>query len=326
MLQYAYSQVNQQLCKLYMHNCRSVGNLINMQIDNWDDIRFFLAVYREGNISSAASFLSVNNTTVSRRIAALEERLQVKLFERHREGYTLTTHAEAVLQLAKEMETHALTFNRKLVGQDFQLKGTLRITLPDVFVYYLLNKYLSEFSQLYPEINLEIVSSDSPLNLNAREADLAFRFTDNPPQNLIGRRIGTADYAVYGSINFIKDNPVLDHPNTKALVWMDLDGRPLWLKQNFSKVQIGTRYDSIMGMVAGLRCGAGIAQIPCLVGEVDPLLVRIPTKFVEPGWGVWILHHVDLKQSSKVRVAYEYFSNVLIAEVENYSLGQLTND
>ncbi|MBV1910655.1 MAG: LysR family transcriptional regulator [Kangiellaceae bacterium] len=294
-----------------------------MQMENWDDIRFFLAVSRKGTISAAAKSLKVNHTTVSRRINSLEDKLQSKLFERSKDGLVLTTEAEAVVKFAEEMENDAQAFNRKLLGQDIQLEGKLRLTLPDSISYYFLSDDFHKFNQQYPEIQLEIISSDSPLNLNALEADIAIRFTDNPPKYLIGRKVTTVDYAVYASKQFICNNPQINCPIVKALTWLDVEGRPLWLTKNFPDVEVGIRYDSVMGMLAGLRSGAGIAQIPCMYGELDPTLVRIPTGFVEPGWGLWVLHHVDLKKSSKVRAAYQYFSQVLINKLGQYSLAQL---
>ncbi|MFT7559991.1 MAG: DNA-binding transcriptional LysR family regulator [Flavobacteriales bacterium] len=289
-----------------------------MQNINWDDIRYFLAVYRQGTVSGAAEALNVNHTTVSRRIAALEQKLNFKLFERKRNRYVITEHAETVLSYATNMELEALAFSRKLQGQDEQLDGKLRITLPDVVSYYLLNKALVKFARDYPDIQLEIINSDNPIDLNAQEADIAIRFTDNPPQFLVGKCIATIDYAIYASSKLIDSTPNLDTRNISALSWIDQVDRPLWLERNYPNMKRGCKFNSLISMVSSLRNGAGIAQIPCFIGERDPLLKRIPSKYVEPGWGLWVLHHVDLKQSSKVKVAYRFLSDALSEEMKKH--------
>lgn len=296
-----------------------------MQNINWDDIRYFLAVYRERTLSGAAESLEVNHTTVSRRITALEQKLKIKLFVKKRKGMCLTEQAHSVLNFAMNMESEAHAFSRKLQGQDSQLSGKLRITLADSFMYYFMGRSLVDFSELYPDIELEILNSDNPVNLNTQEADIAFRFTDNPPEHLIGRRVAMVDYAIYASKELYESTNDFNQSKIKALCWNYQITRPLWLEKNFSNVQIGTRFDSVMGLMAFLRNGAGIAQLPCIFAENDPLLKRIPTQFVEPGWGVWILYHLDLKSSSKVRTAYQYFSKYLIKEMKNYQLSKLSN-
>src|SRR5579862_4982177 len=126
---------------------------------DWDDVRYFLAVARGGSVRAAAVRLGVNHATVLRRIAHLEERLGVQVFDKRPSGYRLTDPGEEVLQFAEQMEASSNQLQTRISGRDQSARGLLRVTLPPFLAAHLLMPDLADFMRLHPAIEMEIVST-----------------------------------------------------------------------------------------------------------------------------------------------------------------------
>ena len=142
---------------------------------DWDDVRYFLAVAREGSVRAAAERLEVNHSTVLRRIAQLEEHLGAQMFEKLPSGYRLTDAGDEVLEFAKQMEVSSNRLATRVFGRDQSIRGLLRVTLAPTLATHLLMPDFADFARLYPEIEMEVLSSYEPVNLTNREADVAIR-------------------------------------------------------------------------------------------------------------------------------------------------------
>ena len=178
---------------------------MNAQQLEWDDIRYILAVCKEGSLSAAARSLSVNHSTVFRRIGGIEEKLGVRLFDRLTTGYAMTNAGEIVLNSATHIEEEIQKLARQLHGGDYRLSGTLRITVPeDLSTGYLL-PLLASFQKRYPDIQTEILASNEVYNLSQHEADIAIRSTSSPQETLVGQRLRTLKYAPYASIEYLRE-------------------------------------------------------------------------------------------------------------------------
>jgi DNA-binding transcriptional LysR family regulator len=141
----------------------------------WDDVRYFLAVARGGSVRAAAERLEVNHSTVLRRIAQLEERLGARMFEKLPSGYRLMDAGEEVLEFAEQMEASSNQLETRVFGRDQRVRGLLRVTLPSTLATHLLMPDFADFGRLHPEIEMEILSADEPVNLTNRQADVAIR-------------------------------------------------------------------------------------------------------------------------------------------------------
>jgi DNA-binding transcriptional LysR family regulator len=281
---------------------------------DWDNIRHFLAVLRLGSVSQAAQRLGVNQTTVSRRITALEDHLGKKLFERLGNGWVITPVGERLAASAERMAEEANTIERQVMADSQELSGRLRITVADVCTQQLLMPALRLFARQYPEIDLEIIATRDLLDLAAREADIALRSTDEPPPNLVGRRITQLAYAVYGSeevLERVQADP--DGGDVACITWVgDGSTRPPWIEKSFPQTRRVYRTSELGVMLRMTRLGMGMSQLPCALGDCDPALRRIPARYVEPGWGLWVLSHVDLRTTARVRI----FKDFLVSELE----------
>ena len=141
----------------------------------WGELRHFLAVARGGSTLSASKILGVNQTTVARRVAALEEALGEKLFEKTAGGYRLTEVGSAMVQNAERVETEADAFARMVAQRSRKLLGMIRVTTNDVLADCLLTPWLREFTQRFPVVQVETIITDRRLDISRGEADIALR-------------------------------------------------------------------------------------------------------------------------------------------------------
>ena len=164
----------------------------------WDDFRLVKAVADSRSLTGAAETLGVNHSTVFRRLGEIEKRLGAPVFERHRTGYGLTPAGEEMVVLAERMERDVTAFARKLAGKTLTPSGEVRVTTNDTLLVHLLMPVLAAFRAQYPDIRVDMVLSNQALNLSKRDADIAVRATDNPPETLVGRRVASLAWAIYG--------------------------------------------------------------------------------------------------------------------------------
>lgn len=285
-----------------------------MQNIDWNDIRHFLEVIRSGSVSKAAIRLDVNHTTVSRRIKSLENQLGHALFDRSNNDWKVTPAGELITAYAESMSENVSTIERQVLADSHELRGTLRVTTASHCLEQLAMPAIHKFIKQFPEIDLEVIVSADELNLASREADVALRGTDQPPPNLLGKRITQIGMAVYG-IQVLKEQVEKDPSadNIPCITWTgDGNTRPSWIEKDFPASKRIYRTTSWSGMLAMVREGIGIAQIACILGDTDSRLHRIQTKYVEPGPGLWVLSHVDLRTTARVRI----FRDFLVEELE----------
>lgn len=281
---------------------------------DWDDVRYFLEVVRNGSLARAAQRLNVNQTTVSRRISALEKRLEKALFDRSGGHWIMTPMGERLVAAAQRMAEQADSIERQVMADSQELSGTLRVTVADVCIQTLVLPALERFTAAYPDVDIELIATRNLLDLAAREADVALRSTDEPPPELVGRRIGQLAYAVYGSREmFERVVQNGDQADIPCITWLG-DGETVapWVARSFPDARRVHRTSELGLMLEMVRRGIGIAQMPCVLVEPDPALRRIPVEYVEPGWGLWVLTHTDLRTTARVRV----FRDILVEELE----------
>jgi len=281
---------------------------------DWDDIRHFLEVVRAGSATQAAVRLGVNHTTVYRRIAVLEDKLGKDLFERANSGWVITPVGERIVAYAESMAEEANNIARQVLADSHELRGLLRVTAADHCLERLAMPAIQKFIQRYPEINLEVIATADEVDLAAREADVALRGTDKPPPNLVGKRIGQIAFATYGTQELKQQAEAdPDGEDIPCITWVgDGHTRPPWIEKSFPNTRYIYRTTSFSTMLAMACEGIGIAQLSCVLGDPDPRLQRIQARLVEPGTGLWILSHVDLRTTARVRI----FRDFLFEELE----------
>ncbi len=276
-------------------------------MNDWDDLRYFLAVARSGSVSGAATELGVNHSTVSRRINAYEKKHDVRLFERMPQGYEMTQAAENIYRYALEIEERTHIVERELFGRDTRLQGRLCVTAYHSTVNELVLPDLGTFSQQYPEIDLELFVTADVRDLSAREADIAIRGTPQPPDHLVGKKVADFGNAIYTSENYQKRQ--LARP--EVILWRDEVQLPEWVSEHFPGARVALRVDDITAMGAAVKAGLGMARLPCWIGDVRPGFFRLRLNVASMGWGLWVLIHADLRSTARVRVCRDFLIDTL---------------
>ena len=279
---------------------------------DWDNLRYFLAVARKGSIRAAASALSVNHSTVARRITAFEKKLGVRLFERLPNGYVLTSTGEEMMKSAQHIEDEIVKLDRQVIGRDAELNGVLRVTMPTVLATHLLMSDISAFTKLYPSIQLEMAFSSEEFNLRKREADIAIRLTPNPPEYLVGRRILHPAKGVYASHDYLRHHDPDKEPEKLSWIgWEELSSSSQWNKDSrFSSAPVVHKADDLLAQLEAVKAGIGIAMLPCFLADTVPSLERLERITAKGTCGdLWILTHEDLRATARVRAFIDYMLN-----------------
>jgi len=276
-------------------------------MNNWDDLRFFLALARSGSISAAARELEVNHSTVSRRIQALEEKHGVQLFQRQAGGYQMLDAADAILAQAEAMETQSLEISRVLFGKDTRLEGPINITMPhDIFEHCLADE-LSEFTHQHPGVELNVMVGQGLRNLASREADIAIRLTAEPPDYLVGREVAGLQHGLYHANHYDVNSKV------GVICWGSERTLPQWAQEHFPNAHIALRVDDLSSMYAAVKAGFGVARMPCYMPDSisSSKIKKLPIALSRSTWSVWLLSHVDLRKTARVQKLKQYLLNTL---------------
>jgi molybdate transport repressor ModE-like protein len=276
---------------------------INAQNDtdmNWDDLRLFLAVARSGSISGAAKQLEVQHSTISRRMRQFELKLGARLIERKKGGYELTQAGEHVKEAAKNIEREVLGVDGVLIGKDTRLIGPLRVTAINNMASSVLMPMFADFSNKHPLVKLYIVVSNLDASLAQRDADVAIRLTNNPPDTLIGERIVTVASTIYGSRSYIEK---LRQNNNNEPRWIGVDCcvfHKTWTKQACGGQPHHFISDDTLLTLAAIKENLGVSILPCFMGDADPALVRYCEPDPAYNLGLWVLLHPDLRRTARV--------------------------
>jgi DNA-binding transcriptional LysR family regulator len=286
---------------------------------DWDDVRYFLSVAREGSVRAAAERLKVNHSTVLRRIAQLEGRLGAQVFDKLPSGYRLTRAGEEVLDFAHQMETSANRLETRIAGRDRHVSGLLRVTLAPALATHLLMPDFAAFARLHPDIEIEILSRDEPLNLTNREADVAIRMVYDRnalPQNLHGVKGPLLFGSVYMSRELLAAWRNGTPDRIRWIVKTNI-GIPDWARSaEVRTAEVPFRTTSADAQVAAVRQGLGMTALPCFVGDPDPALARVPGATLRLHGTLWLLTQRHARKTKRVRLFTEFISARLAAHAE----------
>jgi DNA-binding transcriptional LysR family regulator len=284
---------------------------------DWDHLRFFLAIARSRSLSAAARQLKVQQSTVGRRLAALEAEMDARLFDRTPDGYLPTSAGEALLGRAERIEEETLSAERELLGRESRVAGVVRMTSAEAFGNGVVVPLLGQLRLEEPEILVELVASNAALSLTRREADLALRL-GRPQQPLLYiRRLGEVVNGLYGAREYLARR---GRPRTLELGDHDVvlfDGalesarHPMtWFGQRARGGRPTARLNSSYGIAAAVQAGLGIGALPCWLGDATPGLERVlPAEVLAQE--LWLVVHRDLRHVARVRAVSEFFAREL---------------
>jgi DNA-binding transcriptional LysR family regulator len=284
----------------------------------WSDLQYFVAVCERGSIGAAAQALGVNHSTVLRRIANLERTLEVRLFDRLPRGYVLTAHGHDLAAGVGGVAEQFDAAQRRVTGADLALSGVIRLTAPDTLVQALLLPLLAQFRQRHPQVRLELVAGGQFLNLTQREADVAVRGSNRPPDNLVGRRAGTIQTALYAARTYL--DGLVPQARDADHRWVGHDASlahlqsAKWMQKHVPADRVALRVDSLVTLADAVAAGFGVGWLLCPLADARPGLERLQPPPEEFDTQVWVLTHPDLRGVARIRALTGFLHDALAAD------------
>jgi DNA-binding transcriptional LysR family regulator len=275
---------------------------------DWDEFRLVKAIADARSLVGAAEATGLNHSTVFRRLAAIESAIGARLFERSRAGYQPTAAGEEMIGLATTMADSIIEFERRVAGRDVRPSGELRVTTVDSIAISLLPPILARFRAVNPGVQLDLIIAAQTLNLSRRDADVAIRATNEPPEELVGRRICVCRWAVYCSAGLAAE---FGARVVAAAPWIGFGDSyapslaKRWIDENVGPRRQACRVNSVLGVAEAAALGVGAAILPCFIGDQRPELSRVGAPQSELDIDLWILTHADLRHSARVRAFME---------------------
>ncbi len=295
---------------------------------DWNDLKFFLELARQGKLVHAATRLHVDHTTVSRRISALENQLGVRLFDRSPRGYQLTDAGQRLLPLAEMMETNSNKIYQEIAGKDTNLSGTVRVATPEALGSQVIARHIPDFRQEYPGIDIELVAETRLASLSKREADIAIRLSRPDTGRLITWKLCDYSIRLYGSEPYLSQHESIESSadltahNFVSYI-DDLLKMPelRYLDTIVKNPMVVFRSNNVIAQYNAIIEGAGLGMVHSfMVSEDDRLQVILANK-TTVRCSYWLLVHEDLRQVARIDAVCQFLTRIL-RENEQLMIGK----
>lgn len=295
------------------------GNLNNTPSLNWDDARIFLAIAREGTLSRAAKRLNLGIATTSRRLERLESALQVRLFTRDHQGYTLTDEGRDLISPAEALEQAGFAFGDATYRNNDEVMGHVRLATAQGLADHLIIPAMPKLIAAHPNLTVEIVTGVSTVNLHRRDADIALRMVRPERGNVSIRRLGTLGFGLYASQDYVNnrkssDITSLSFEHDDFIGWSELQQNlpaAQWLTKMLKGKPCRLTTTSLSAQMSAVEAGVGMAILPHFTSKNRGLVcVQGDVGCDQP---IWLAIHSDLAHSRRVRAVVD-FLDTLISE------------
>ena len=285
---------------------------------NWDDMRYFLALCRTRSFVAAANELRVTHSTVARRISALEKSLQTRLFERSEKGCRLTQAGEALLPYAERLESTVIGLEEAVAGKDRQLSGSIRIGTPDGLGSYFLAPHLSRFQDEHPALVVELVAVPMYYSLAKREIDISITVMKPTSGNVVARKLLEYRLGMFASRAYLDGRPPVhtmeDLKGHRVIGYIDdllFDQELNYMEDFFPGLTASFRSSTMVAQMNALLGNAGIGVVPYFMAHTDDSLVPVlPDHNITRSF--WLQVNPDSRQLARVRTTIDF----IVAEIE----------
>jgi DNA-binding transcriptional LysR family regulator len=288
---------------------------------DWALVQSFVAIAQHGSLAAAARNTGASQPTISRHIAALEQALAVRLFDRTGSGLVLTETGVALHEQALAMADAATRLRFAAAARGSAIAGPIRITASEAMAVWVLPEILARLRALEPEIDIELLASDQTDNLLQREADIAVRMYRPSQTELVARAVGRVALGMFATHGYVArcGNPasiadmsqhciIGDDRSTQILEGFRTAG--IEVDRNFFAFRCDNRVVQWQMVLAGFGIGFTHADI----GDNEPTVLRLLPELPLPTLPIWLTAHAELRTSRRVRHVYDFLATELSAK------------
>lgn len=297
----------------------------NNQNFTWDDLQYFLAVARSGQLSTAARQLRTSHATVSRRIDRLEFALKVKLFERNPRGYVLTGMGQRFIETAERIETEADRLQADVASGTTAQRGVVRLSTPEGFANFFFADKIRSFCDSHPNISLELVTIQQIMSLSRKEADVAVALDPSKAGPYVSEKIGDYSLHVYGARSYLADSApirrrddLLDHPFIGYIEDMIFAPGLDYLGDVHHGLRAKFQSSSIFAQLTATRNGLGLCVLPNFIASKYPDLAIVLPDEVTLRRSYWLVCHRDLRDVPRIRSVAGFIVEAYQADTQHF--------
>ncbi|WP_417428789.1 LysR family transcriptional regulator [Kiloniella sp.] len=287
---------------------------------DWSQAQAFLATVETGSFSGAATRLGLSQPTVGRHVAALESDLGLLLFDRVGKSLVLTDNGHAMIQHVKAMKDAADQLSLSALGQDKTIAGPVSVTASDVFCTYILPPIIESIRLTYPEVQIEVVSSNEVQDLRRRDADIAIRNVEPRHPDLYAKRLRTTQGKLYGATSYLdwlgRPATIKDFSESTTFIG-DTSGRALQMLTTMdvplNPEQFSVIANSGVAMWELVKRGVGLAVMFKDLGDITSEVEVVLPNEISVDVPVWLVSHRELKTNARIRAIFDILSGELAA-------------
>ncbi|MCO4319463.1 LysR family transcriptional regulator [Phyllobacterium sp. 21LDTY02-6] len=282
----------------------------------WDDLQYFLAVAKTGQLTNAARRLRTNHVTVSRRIDRLEEALSARLFERSPRGYILTALGEKLIESAEIMEREAVRFQSEAAGGTAALSGVVRLSILEGIANFFLADRLPLMAQSHPSLSIEMVTIQQIVSLSRREADLSITLNATRTGRYHQEKLTLYRLFVYGSRSYLERHSTVrqrsdlsTHQFIGYIEDMIFTPGLDYMREILPGLRASYQSSSIFSQLSAARSGFGLCILPYYIARNYPELVPVLPKQLHLNRDYWLICHEDIVNTPRIRVLREFIKS-----------------
>ena len=285
---------------------------------NWDDLRYFLELSRQGKLVLAGARLQVDHTTVSRRITALEKQLDVRLFDKSPRGYQLTDAGLRLLPLAEQIETRSHQLYQDIAGKDARLGGTVRIATPEALGSQVISRHVAAFRREHPDIEIELVAETRRMSLSKREADIAIHFSRPESGRLFAWKLCDYRLQLYATKEYLEAHaPIASIEDLAVHDFVayidDLIEMPelRFFENTIKNAHVVFRSSNVSAQLNAILDGIGLGLVHCFMAQRQAQLQVVLPQQVSVERSYWLVVHEDLRHVARVEAVCQFLTRIL---------------
>lgn len=283
------------------------------------DLAIVLALVRAGTLAEAGAQESIDASTVFRTVQRLEKSLGQRLFERSRSGYRPTELTLQLCRHAEAIETALMAARSACAAPEDPLSGTVRLSAVDAVLNSLVIPALGPLLAAHPQLRLELHGANELSSLTHRDVDIALRSTNRPPEHLVGKRLGTMRFAIYGGPAAGYATPSADWSAEQwsDLPWIAIDAAMpehpgvLWRKRYLPKARPVLQVNSMLSAVEAIEAGLGIGVVALFHARRHPALQALTPPLDACQIDLWLLTHPESRHLRRIAAVARHLEQAI---------------